>query len=66
MLIMCCRNCAKLLVHICLFYPHLWVLDPIGKQKSQKKVIFNTKRGLTRLTSGAKVAPKSTISSSYN
>jgi hypothetical protein len=66
MLIMRCLNCAKLPVHICLFYPHRWVLAPVRKQKSQKKVIFNTKQGLTRQTSDAKLVPKSIISSSYD
>jgi hypothetical protein len=55
---MCCRNCAKLPVHICLSYPRRWVLDPFRKQKSQKKLIANTQRGLTRRASDAKLAPK--------
>jgi len=53
-------------IHICLFYPHRWVLAPDRKQKNQKKVISNTKRGLTRLSSGAKLPSKSITSSRYD
>jgi hypothetical protein len=61
-----CLNCAQLPAHICLFYPRRSVLALVRKQKSLKKIISNTKRGLTHRVSGAKLPPKSIIKSNYD